>query len=81
MPANGAPHPNMRNDAGFDISDRIVIYHQAEGFVYRVFKQWADYIKAETLATDILHQLIPEAAFQRKERVASEDVLFGVKKG
>jgi isoleucyl-tRNA synthetase len=51
---------NMRKDAGFDISDRIIIYHQAEGFAYRVLKQWADYIKAETLAVEIEHQLIPK---------------------
>jgi len=71
---------NMRKDAGFDISDRITVYQQAEGFVSRVFKQWADYIKAETLAVDIQHQLIPEAAFQRKERVDGEDVMLGVKR-
>jgi isoleucyl-tRNA synthetase len=69
---------NMRKDAGFDISDRIIIYHQAEGVAYRVLKQWADYIKVETLALAIKHQLIPEAAFQRKERIDSEDVMLGV---
>ncbi len=71
---------NMRKDAGFDISDRITIYHQAEGAVYRVFKAWAEYIKNETLAVNILHQLIPEAAFQRKERVDGNDVMLGVKR-
>ncbi len=71
---------NMRKDAGFDISDRIAVYHQAEGFVNRVFKQWEDYIKTETLAVSINHQLIPEAAFQRKERVDGEDVMLGVEK-
>ncbi len=71
---------NMRKDAGFDISDRIVIYHQAEGAVYRVFKAWGEYIKAETLANDIKHQLIPEAAFQRKERVDGDDLMLGVKR-
>jgi isoleucyl-tRNA synthetase len=71
---------NMRKDAGFDISDKITIYYQAEGAVHRVFKEWADYIKAETLATSIEHQLIPEAAFQRKEKVDSLDVMLGVRK-
>ncbi|MCG3209426.1 MAG: Isoleucine--tRNA ligase [Anaerolineae bacterium] len=71
---------NMRKDAGFDISDRITIYHQAEGAVYRVFKTWAEYIKDETLAVAIEHQLIPEKAFQRKERVDGDDVMLGVKR-
>jgi isoleucyl-tRNA synthetase len=71
---------NMRKDAGFEIADKIVIYYQAEGAVHRVFKAWADYIKAETLAVEIDHQLIPEAAFQRKEKVDGLDVMLGVKR-
>ena len=71
---------NMRKDAGFDISDRITVYYQTEGALHRVFRDWSDYIKAETLAVDIKHQLIPEAAFQRKEKVDSLDVLVGVRR-
>jgi isoleucyl-tRNA synthetase len=71
---------NMRKDAGFDISDKIAIYYQAEGKYHHDFKDWAGYIKTETLATKIEHQLIPEAAFQRKERVDSLDVMLGVKR-
>ncbi len=71
---------NMRKDAGFDIADKIIIYYQAEGDVDYVFQEWADYIKAETLATEIDHQLIPEAAFQRKEKVDGLDVMLGVKR-
>ncbi len=71
---------NMRKDAGFDISDKITVYYQTEGALHRVFRQWADYIKAECLAVAIEHQLIPEAAFQRKEKVDSLDVMIGVKR-
>jgi isoleucyl-tRNA synthetase len=71
---------NMRKDAGFDIADKIIIYYQAEGDVHDVFQQWADTIKAETLAVEIDHQLIPEAAFQRKEKVDGLDVMLGVKR-
>jgi isoleucyl-tRNA synthetase len=71
---------NMRKDAGFDISDKIMVYYQAEGEVHHVFKEWADYIKTETLATKIDHHLIPEAAFQRREKVDSLDVMLGVKR-
>ena len=71
---------NMRKDAGFDISDKITIYYQTEGALHRVFRDWGEYIKAETLALDIEHQLIPEAAFQRKEKVDSLDVMLGVKR-
>jgi isoleucyl-tRNA synthetase len=69
---------NLRKAADFDIADRITLFYQAEGKVHRVFQQWADYIKAETLALSIEHQLIPEEAFQRKEQVDGQDVLLGV---
>ncbi|MBN1991411.1 MAG: isoleucine--tRNA ligase, partial [Anaerolineae bacterium] len=71
---------NMRKDAEFDIADKITIYYQTEGGLHRVFRDWADYIKTETLAVAIKHQLIPEAAFQRKEKVDSLDVMLGVKR-
>ncbi len=71
---------NMRKDADFDIADRITVYYQAEGTVHHVFEQWADYIQAETLATAIEHQLIPEAAFQRKEKIDGLDVMVGVRR-
>ena len=70
---------NMRKDAGFDISDKIDVFYQAEGAIHHVFEDWAPYIKAETLALSISHQLIPEAAFQRKETVEGLDVMIGVK--
>jgi isoleucyl-tRNA synthetase len=70
---------NMRRDAEFDISDKITIFYQAEGTIHHVFENWAEYIKAETLALSISHQLIPEAAFQRKETVEGLDVMIGVR--
>jgi isoleucyl-tRNA synthetase len=70
---------NMRKDAGFDIADKITIYYQTEGALHRVFRDWADYIKNETLAVAIEHRLIPEAAFQRKEKIDGLDVMLGVK--
>jgi isoleucyl-tRNA synthetase len=71
---------NMRKDAGFDIADKITIYYQTEGALHRVFRDWADYMKNETLAVTIEHQLIPEAAFQRKEKIDGLDVMLGVKR-
>ena len=71
---------NMRRDADFDIADKITIYYQTEGALHRVVRDWADYIKNETLAVDIAHQLIPEAAFQRKEKIDGLDVMLGVKR-
>ena len=71
---------NMRKDADFDIADKITIFYQAEGTIHHVFEQWGDYIKAETLALSIEHQLIPEAAFQRREKAEGLDVMLGVQR-
>ncbi len=71
---------NMRKEANFNISDKIIVYYQTEGMVHRVFKEWHEYIKAETLAIELKHQLIPEVAFQKTERVDGLDVLLGVER-
>jgi isoleucyl-tRNA synthetase len=46
----------MRKTAGFEIADRIHITYEADGEIFNVMQsgQWADYIKAETLAVTIL---------------------------
>lgn len=71
---------NMRKEAGFNIEDKIRLYYQAAGRTVRVFHQWGDYIKAETLAVDIHHELIPESAFQKLEKIDSETVTLGVER-
>lgn len=71
---------NMRKDAGFDIADKISVYYQVDGPIHHVFQEWAGYIKAETLALEIEHRLIPEAAFQRREKVEGLDMMLGVKR-
>jgi len=71
---------NMRKDANFDISDKITVFYQAEGAAHHVFEGWGDYIKAETLATSIKHQLIPEVAFQRKVKIDGLDLMLGVER-
>ncbi len=71
---------NMRKEAGFNIEDKIHIYYQSAGRVVRVFGQWGDYIKTETLAVDIRHELIPESAFQKLEKIDGETVTLGVER-
>jgi len=70
----------MRKDAGFEIADKINIYYQAEGTVHHVFRDWADYIKSETLAIEIKHQLIPESAHQISTKIEGLDALLGVQR-
>ena len=70
----------MRKEAGFNIEDKIHLYYQAAGRTVRVFNRWAEYIKSETLAVDIHHELIPESAFQKLEKIDGETVTLGVER-
>ena len=41
---------DLRKKADFNIEDRIVTSYQAEGDLAKVFSDWADYIRTETLS-------------------------------
>jgi isoleucyl-tRNA synthetase len=69
---------NMRKEANFNIEDRIVLSYQADGRPIHVFENWADYIRAETLATKIIHGLVPERAFTKVEKIDGEMITLGI---
>ncbi|HEX5690234.1 MAG TPA: isoleucine--tRNA ligase, partial [Roseiflexaceae bacterium] len=48
---------DARKSAGFEISDRIAVYlggADGDATIERVIQQWGDYVRAETLADDML---------------------------
>ncbi len=45
---------NMRKDAGFDVTDRIAISYRASGRLARALQRMGEYIKAETLAVELI---------------------------
>ena len=45
---------NMRKDANFDLTDRIIIYYEAPDAVASVISNYGDYIGQETLSDSIL---------------------------
>ncbi len=54
----------MRKEAGFDIADRITTYYQAEGEFEVVFEEWSEYIKSETLTTELVAGEGPQGSYQ-----------------
>src|SRR5262249_7934893 len=44
---------NMRKDAGFSVTDRIRIYFESSGRVADAVDRMSDYIRSETLATQV----------------------------
>jgi isoleucyl-tRNA synthetase len=45
---------NMRKDAGFQVTDRVKIYHRSSERLMRALSKMQDYVKQETLATELL---------------------------
>jgi isoleucyl-tRNA synthetase len=69
---------NMRKEANFNIEDRIMLTYQAGGRPVHVFEDWSDYIKTETLATTIVHGLVPERAYMKMEKIDGETITLGI---
>jgi len=70
----------MRKDAGFDIADRISTYYQADGEFAQVFQSWADYVKAETLTTNLVSGAAPTGAYAETQNVEGHTLTLGVQK-
>jgi len=45
---------SLRKDADFNVTDRIVLYHESDGELADAIFLYTDYIMAETLAVDVL---------------------------
>ncbi len=64
---------NMRKDAGFEVTDRITIYHHSSEPLAKVLTLLRDYIAQETLAVDICSLSLEEA----KQKNAKEEDING----
>jgi isoleucyl-tRNA synthetase len=70
----------MRKDANFNIEDRITTYYVSEGSFSSVMVDWADYIKAETLSTELKAAQPPQEAYQETHKVDGEELLLGIRR-
>ncbi|MFL5802240.1 MAG: isoleucine--tRNA ligase [Roseiflexaceae bacterium] len=72
---------DARKSAGFDIADRIAVYlggaDDGDG-VEKVIQQWGDYIRAETLADDLLLAAPPAGAHTETLDLAGRTISVGV---
>jgi isoleucyl-tRNA synthetase len=72
---------NMRRNAGLDITDHIATYYQTEDPVIRqVIRDFAGYIKQETLSEDIIESAPPDDASAGKHRISSGEISLAIKK-
>ena len=68
---------NMRKEAGFEVTDRIILGYKAEGVSGRVLKEMADEIKSDVLAEEIT--TTPDG-YVKDFDINGESVTLGVKK-
>ena len=66
---------NLRKEAGFEVTDRIVINHQAPEKINNAIRKLSDYIKTETLATRIQKDLV-DGDIRREIKI--NDLVFEV---
>ena len=69
----------MRKDAGFNIDDRITTTYVAQSELAEVLESWADYIRAETLSTDLVAANPEEGAYIEIQQVDGSEITLGVK--
>lgn len=70
----------MRRSAGLEITDHITAYYQGSAEIQRVMGQFAEYIRQETLAKQLVSDTPPDGAFTEKHRLLDSTVLLSIKK-
>ena len=68
----------MRKNAEFNIEDRITTFYIVETDMSEVFKSWGDYIKAETLSTELVSGVPPAGAYIENHKIEGQTLTLGV---
>jgi isoleucyl-tRNA synthetase len=71
---------NLRKDAGFEITDRIVTYYQGPEEVGMVMRNHADYIEQETLSEKLVPGAPEDGAKTETQKVEGMEVTLGVRR-
>jgi isoleucyl-tRNA synthetase len=70
----------MRKEAGFNIEDRITLYYAGEGVLPEIMVGWADYVKSETLSTQLQPGKPPADAYAETHRIDGVEVKLAVQR-
>ena len=69
----------MRRSAGFDIADYIYTYYQGDEDLKGVVRQFADYIKQETLSRELV-EAAAEGVYWEEHRLQGKEIELGVRR-
>lgn len=70
----------QRKNADFNIEDRMTIWYVASGEFEKIFAEWSEFIRLETLTTKLTSAEPPADAFLEDHKINSLDIKIGVKK-
>lgn len=71
----------QRKEAGFQLDDRIVTYYDAGDELAAVMQEWASYIQAETLSTELVAGPVPGSASRKESfKLDGQPITLGVEK-
>ncbi|MEX1104081.1 MAG: DUF5915 domain-containing protein, partial [Dehalococcoidia bacterium] len=71
---------DMRREAGFELADRITTWYLGDGDVARVFGSHGDYIRGETLSTEIVAGEPPSDAHRAEQDLEGTKVVLAVRR-
>ncbi len=71
---------DMRREAGFDLADRITTWVLGDGDVARVLDSQGEYIRAETLSTELLAGEPPAGTHHAEQDLEGTKVSIGVRR-
>ncbi|UCC88561.1 MAG: isoleucine--tRNA ligase [Anaerolineales bacterium] len=70
----------MRKEAGFNIEDRITTWYVAEGELSDVVIVWGDYIRAETLSSELVADSPAGGAYVEPHQIEGIPITLGVRR-
>jgi isoleucyl-tRNA synthetase len=71
---------NLRKDAGFDVTDRIEIDYNGSETIAGAVREWADWIRNETLALELHASEKPEGEAVETFEIGEEQITLGVRR-
>jgi isoleucyl-tRNA synthetase len=70
----------MRRNAGYEIADHIIVYHDGDAFFMQALSAFADYIRQETLADDIEDNIPDDVDLKEEHKISGVRLTLGIKK-
>jgi isoleucyl-tRNA synthetase len=70
----------MRKEADFNIEDRITTWYVTEGELSQVMADWGDYIRSETLSTELMGGEPPADAYVETHKLEGVSIKLGVRR-